>query len=102
MSERVEHRAAIRNPDKQGWYALCSCDWQSVDMRQGSHGRVFATREEAVTAYQAHVYAVMGREAVEGLRDIVKPCGNVEESRKHYRRARALLAAVDEALRKED
>ena len=97
-----EHKAWYRNPEKQGWYAGCACDWQSVDMRQGSRGVVFATEADARAAYADHVYSAVGREAVEVVRDLVKPCGNVEDSRSHYRRARILLAAIDEALRRED
>ena len=90
-----EHKITL-NQMLGAYLPIClPCRWFGND-------EAFDTEAEARAAYEDHVYSAVGREAVEGLRDIVKPCGNVEESRKHYRRARALLATVDKALRKED
>ena len=63
MSEWVEHRATIDGPgmDHDGWMPWCDCGWQRA---------IYHTREEAVSAYQSHVYAAMGREASELLAEV--------------------------------
>ena len=62
MSERVEHRGTVQSCYRdECWHATCTCNWVAW-------GHAHATREEAVTAYQEHVYAAMGREAAELLR----------------------------------
>ena len=69
MSERVEHRATITTyPSEVSGeefiegeaIAECVCGWSYVIPR--------AVPSEAVTAYQEHVYAEMGREAAEWLK----------------------------------
>ena len=61
MSERVEHRGTITSANGFEWDWECVCDASGVQIMG------IDPRGRAVTAYQEHVYAAMGREAVELL-----------------------------------
>ena len=89
------------------WESFCSCGWRSG----GNHKP--DTAIEARAAYEDHVYSAVGREAVELHRrfdegfyeelDAFEPLYTlVDAANAHRERVVAFLAAVDEALRKED